>query len=296
MITFVSSHIGPAMLLLSSLMFAIMDGTVKLIDPQFRIWDIAFYRFLSNMIFCIAISGRYQNPFRGNNIPLLIVRGIVGSIAFLSIITAIRLIPISTAMVLFFSFPAFTALFSLLLFGEKITLAELFWVLIAISGVAVLFDFKLEGNVLGQVMGVLGAIFAGLTVTVIKKLRHDHGTVTIYLYFCLLGTLITFPMFIKNPGMPATGRDWGFILIIVTASLFGQLLMTNGIRYCKSWESGILMMTELIFTSILGIVFLSEPVDWRFWSGGLLILSSVIMLQIQGVTRIKKNNMPKIRR
>jgi len=287
MITVSSSYVGPVMLLGSALMFAVMDGTVKLIDPHFRVWDIAFYRFLSNMIFCIAISGRHQNPFRGKNIPLLIIRGIVGCAAFLSIITAIRLIPISTAMALFFSFPAFTALFSPLLFGEKITMAELLWILIAIAGVAILFDFKMAGDMLGQVMGIVGAIFAGLTVTVVKKLRDDHGTVTIYMYFCLLGTVITFPTFITNPGMPSTGLDWVFILIIVTTSLFGQLLMTNGIRYCKSWESGILMMTELIFTSILGIVFLAESVDWHFWSGGLLIVFSVIMLQMRSFARIR---------
>ena len=287
MITVSSSHVGPVMLLGSALMFAVMDGTVKLIDPHFRVWDIAFYRFLSNLIFCIAISGRHQNPFRGKNIPLLIIRGIVGCAAFLSVITAIRLSPISTAMALFFSFPAFTALFSPLLFGEKITMAELLWILIAIAGVAILFDFKMEGELMGQVMGVIGAIFAGLTVTVIKKLRDDHGTITIYMYFCLLGTLITFPVFITNPGIPSTGLDWMFILIIVTTSLFGQLLMTNGIRYCKSWESGILMMIELIFTSILGIVFLAEPVDWHFWSGGLLIVFSVIMLQMRSFARIR---------
>jgi drug/metabolite transporter (DMT)-like permease len=285
------TFVGPGMLLASALMFAVMDGTVKLVDPTLRVWDIGFYRFFSNMIFLILISGRRSNPFLGKNVPLLIIRGVVGSIAFLSVIAAIRLIPISTAMVLFFSFPAFTAVFSPLIFGERISIIELIWVFIAILGVVVLFEFRWEinmpGQILGQTMALTGAVFAGLTVTVIKKLRDDHGTIPIYLYFCLLGTIITFPMFISQPGIPETALDWILILVIVTSSLLGQLLMTNGIRYCKSWESGILMMTELIFTSILGIVFLSETVGWRFWAGGSMILLSVVMLQFHHFSKIR---------
>jgi drug/metabolite transporter (DMT)-like permease len=70
--------------------------------------------------------------------------------------------------------------------------------------------------------------------------------------------------------------------MIVIASVIGQLWMTKGLRYCKSWEGGVLMTTELIFTSILGILFLQEPVTWRFWLGGLLILVSVLGLQLIG--------------
>ena len=29
----------------SALMFAVMDGVIKMIGPSFRVWDIAFYRF-----------------------------------------------------------------------------------------------------------------------------------------------------------------------------------------------------------------------------------------------------------
>jgi drug/metabolite transporter (DMT)-like permease len=72
--------------------------------------------------------------------------------------------------------------------------------------------------------------------------------------------------------------------IIVVASVIGQLWMTKGLRYCKSWEGGVLMTTELIFTSILGILFLQEQVTWRFWIGGMLILGSVTALQMSGAS------------
>ena len=62
--------------------------------------------------------------------------------------------------------------------------------------------------------------------------------------------------------------------------------MNQGFRYCKSWEGGLFLMAEVIFTSILGIVFLGESVTWRFWVGGLLVLGSALALNRGNARRI----------
>ncbi len=271
---------GPALMLGSALMFAVMDCVIKIISPSFRIWDIAFYRFGLGIVILLAIYGGRQSLIKGANPGLLILRGVLGSLAFLLIIGAIRLIPISTAMVLFFSYPAFTALFSPLIYREKITRSEIICIAAAVLGIVVLFDFRFDGAWLGHVLAVAGAVFAGLAVTIIKKLRENHRTGVVYMYFCILGACISFPAFIMQPRLPESWNDGAMMAIIVVASVIGQLLMTKGFRYCKSWEGGVLMTTELIFTSLLGILFLQEQVTWRFWAGGLLILGSVIALQL----------------
>jgi len=266
----------------SALMFAVMDSVIKIIGPSFRVWDIAFYRFSFGILILVGIYRSRENLFAAANPRLLILRGIMGSVAFLSIVGALRLIPISTAMVLFFSFPAFTALFSPLIYRERITLPEIICITAALLGIAALFDFRIEGGWFGQMLAIAGAVFAGLTVSIIKKLRENHRTSVVYMYFCILGTCITFPAFIARPHLPTSWNDGILMAMIVIASVIGQLWMTKGLRYCKSWEGGVLMTTELIFTSILGILFLQEPVTWRFWLGGLLILVSVLGLQLIG--------------
>ena len=107
-----SATVGALLMLASAFLFAVLDGLIKLLGPPFRIWDIAFYRFACGLAILVLIIGRKHNPFAGHNRKLLIIRGITGSCAFLALVTAIRLIPISTALVLFFSFPAFAAFFS----------------------------------------------------------------------------------------------------------------------------------------------------------------------------------------
>jgi drug/metabolite transporter (DMT)-like permease len=127
-------------------------------------------------------------------------------------------------------------------------------------------------------MALAGGMFAGLTVTLIRSLREKNGPVVIYLYFCTMGVLVTLPKFVQQPVVPATAVEWAMVLGIILISVTSQLLMNQGFFYCRGWEGGVFMSSEVVFTTIVGIVFLNDPVSWRFWLGGCLVLSSVVAM------------------
>jgi drug/metabolite transporter (DMT)-like permease len=269
---------GPLFMLAAAMLFTLLDLIVKLIGPQFSVWHIGFFRFGGGIIVLLAAFGRHKNLYKGHNVRLLLIRGCTGSVAFISTVTAIRLLPVSTALVLFYSFPAFSAIFSYLLYGERIGGLEIVCIVGVILGVGVLFNFHLTGDLFGQVMALVGAIFAGLTVTLIRTLREKNGPVVIYLYFCTMGAMVTLPQFVMHPILPATPEAWVMVLGIVFSSLTGQLLMNQGFFYCRGWEGGVFMSAEVIFTSLVGIVFLGDPAGWRFATGAFLIFGSVVAL------------------
>jgi drug/metabolite transporter (DMT)-like permease len=283
---------GALLMLAAALLFSVLDGLIKLLGPPFRVWDIAFYRFACGLAILLPILGWKGNPFSGQNRKLLVVRGITGCCAFLALVAAIRLIPISTALVLFYSFPAFAAFFSPLIFKETISRDEIVLVIVALGGVGILFNFSLHTAFLGQALALLGGGFAGLTISIIKKLRETNGPVVIYLYFCLLGSLISLPPFMANPQFPRVPVEWLMLGGIVSSALAAQLLMNQGFRYCKSWEGGLFLMAEVVFTSVLGILFLGERVTWRFWLGGLMVLGSALALNRGNARRISYRGIP----
>ncbi len=270
--------VGPLLMLSAALLFTLLNILIKSLGPSFRVWDIGFYRFWGGIVVILAIFWRYGNPYKGNDVRLLMIRGCTGSVAFISIVTAIRLLPVSTAIVIFYSFPAFAAIFSYFLYGETLSKHQLLCIAGVMVGVGVLFDFQLAGGLPGQVMALIGAAFAGLTVTLIRELRQKNGPVVIYFYFCTMGALVTLPKFIQQPVLPTTPMEWVMVLGIVFSSLTGQLLMNQGFFYCRGWEGGVLMSSEAIFTGSVGILFFEDPATWRFWTGGLLILISVIVM------------------
>jgi drug/metabolite transporter (DMT)-like permease len=268
---------GAAFMLSAAVLFSVLDLLVKQINPAYEVWHIGFFRFFGGVVLLLTLFGGRRDLFKGE-VRLLVIRGATGSIAFLTIATAIRMLPVSTALVIFYSYPAFSAIFSYFLYGERIGKMQMICIASVMVGVGILFDFHPHSGYLGQFMAVLGSLFAGLTVTFVRALRKTTGSVVIYLSFCIMGSLVTLPSFIMNPILPTNLTDTVMVLGIILSSLVAQLLMNQGFAYCKGWEGGVLMSSEVVFTALVGICFLGDPVGWRFWMGGLMIFGSVLLL------------------
>ena len=268
-------------MLTAALVFAVMGLLIKLLGPTFRVWDVAAFRFGGGLVLLMLIFGRRINLFAPARPLLMISRGLVGCMAFISFIAALRLIPFSTATVLFFSFPAFAALFSPIIFKTPITRFDLVCIGVAMAGVGVFFGFNLTGNGLGQALALLAGALAGLTVSLIKTLRATNGPVIIYFYLCLIGTVVSIPPFMADPQWPVTPFEWSLVAAIITIATAGQLLMNQGFRYCQSWEGGLYMTSEVVFAALLGVLFFGEVLTGRFWLGGGLIVLSALAFNLK---------------
>jgi drug/metabolite transporter (DMT)-like permease len=267
-------------MLSAAVLFTLLNLLIKKIGGEYGPWQIGFYRFLGSIAVLMAIFGRKVNIFVGVDQRLLILRGLCGSIAFVFYIMAIRSLPLSTAVVIFYSFPAFAALFAFLFYREQIGLSQIVCIMAVLVGVGILLGFRLGGDVRGQLFSLTSGIFGGLTITLIRALRKKNGPVVIYFYFCLLGTIVCLPGFISHPVFPSTIIEGAMLCAMVLVSVFGQLLMNEGFYYCRGWEGGVFMSGEVVFTAITGILLLHDPVNWRFWLGGGMIMGSVIALNL----------------
>lgn len=271
---------GPLFMLLAAISFTCLSMILKLMPAHYTVWHLGFVRCFGGMLLLagIGLFGNKRNPFQGHRIPLLIIRGLSGSIAFFFVVTALRILPISTAVVLFYAYPAFAALFGFLIYKETLNRRQMICIAVLIIGVAILFDFRLTGNAVGQIMAIVGAFLAGFTVTVIRSLRANNGPVVIYFYFCVMGTLAALPYCMMNPIWPASSMEWLMIGGIVIVSVTAQLLMNQGFFFCRGFEGAAYMSTETLFTAFAGIVFLGDPVSWHFIAGALLIVGAGMAL------------------
>jgi drug/metabolite transporter (DMT)-like permease len=272
---------GPFFMLLSACLFTVMNVLLKQAMADFRVWDIGFYRFFGGLVLLTVAFGRHGNPFRSPDRKLLVVRGCTGSIAFIFFIFSVRLLPVSTALMLLYAFPAFAALFSAWIYREKVSPAGWAGLALVLVGVAVLVDPRNGGEGLGYAAGLLSAVFAGLTIAIIRRLKQTNGSVVIYLYFCLVGSAVTAPPFLQAPVFPLSAGQMLLCGGIVLTSILGQLLMNHGFGYCRSWEGGLYMASEVLLTALAGIILFGEPFGWRFFGGGVLILGSAVAIQVE---------------
>lgn len=276
---------GPLLMLFSAGWFTVMNLLLKQSMADFGVWDIGFFRFFGGFVILVAVFGCRGNPFRSPNTKLLLIRGCTGSIAFIAFIFSVRRLPVSTALMLLYAFPAFAALFSSWLYQEKVSKPAWLCMAAVLAGVAILVDPAGGVDVLGTIAGILSAVFAGLTVAIIRRLKQTNGSVIIYLYFCLVGSMATAPAFLYSPTVPATFSQVLVCSGIILSSVLGQLTMNHGFGYCRSWEGGLYLTSEVILTGLAGIVLLGDPVGWRLFAGGALILGSAVSIQAEQALR-----------
>ena len=108
-------------LVFASFFFSLMTLCVKNIDKRIPIYELVFFRsLLSLMITLFIIKLKNINPF-GNNRPLLVLRGLLGTIALICIFYAIRNMPLSISTVIQYTYPIFISIFAGIFINERIT-------------------------------------------------------------------------------------------------------------------------------------------------------------------------------
>ena len=117
--------IGIKFLLGSGLAFSLMSVCVKAIGGRIPISELVFVRALISLIITrLMLFKNNINPW-GRQKTLLVVRGLIGTIALFCIFKALIILPIATATVIQYSYPTFTVICAYFILNESIyTFAE----------------------------------------------------------------------------------------------------------------------------------------------------------------------------
>ena len=270
---------GFILMTLSAFFFAVTDIFIKYMSPTMGAIQIAFVRFFLGVLMLLPVMRARGEPLKGSPIRVLLVRGLTGTLAFLCLLKCIAMIPLSNAMVLFYTFPLFATLFSFPLLKEPLTRVEIGLALVGTVGIYILIDPASHALTIGHLFGLLAGCFAGITVVLIRKLRKTNGPLIIYFYFCLVGGTVSLPFFLAHfsiPSLPASS------LLVLLALLFlvAQVFMNQGFKYCKASEGAVILMSEVVFTGIAGVVIFNDSLTLSFWVGACLIVGSGVGLSV----------------
>jgi drug/metabolite transporter (DMT)-like permease len=264
---------GFGLMISAAFLYSINDVFLKILISSLPIPQIAFIRFLLGGIVLWPVISAQGISLRGSQIGALVLRGVFGTSSLFCILKSLTLIPLSLTMVLFYTFPIFAATFSFLWLGESIGKKEVALILVGLAGIYALIDPGSHAFNKGYLFGLLASCTGAMAMVMIRKARETNGAMIIYFYFCLVGGVISFPFLLHAFKWPDLRES---ILLVATglAMLVGQLMMNQGFKYCKAAEGSLLLMAELVFAGIAGILFFRDPVTVRFGAGALLIIGS----------------------
>ena len=277
-----NNKLGAVFLIGQIVMSLVLASMVKVLQPDFSVFVILFFRYL----FCLPLLVAYAIYTRGakflniTNIRGLALRtgfGLLGlTMWFLSIIY----LDISLATALSQTMPIFITGLSVLIAGERVGLKRSTSVLVGFLGVVVLiFPLTPTVNLLGVFYALLGAFFSALMFVYLRVLGRTDPAVTTAIWYNSTGVVLagiiafSFDGFDAIQQLPSLTPLYLLIALGVCAS-FQQFFLAQSHMYAQAS-----MLAPLHFLAIplgigIGIMFFNESITLKFLMGTAIIIAS----------------------
>jgi drug/metabolite transporter (DMT)-like permease len=278
-----SEHItkGALLMALASGFFC-MTGCLVKYGSHIGVYRMAFFRFVIGLgLIAIAVmSGRIKLAF--NNKKLLFLRGFTGGIAILIGLVSITKLGLGKGMVLICSYPIFASTISAVFLKERLRLFDIGAILTAIAGIYFIAYEKQQGfslMVFGkyELLAVLGAVIAGISVSLIRKLHDTDDSSAIYVSQCVVGMWLVLVPSLSSEGH--VGLNGVFILLGIGVTVtIGQLLMTEGFKYVPVKTGSLLLMLEPVLCYAAGVAIFREVLTLSSVFGSVLVIGACVVV------------------
>lgn len=270
-------------MIISAFAFTFLNVFVKMLD-RFDVAQIIFFRSLGSLGFTTFFLIKYKVSPLGNKRKLLLFRAIAGLVSMGLFFASLKELQTGAAVSLRYVSPIFAMFFAILFLKEKIKPIQWFFIILSFGGILMMKGFSDTMTSLGLLMILGSALFSGLVFILIRKIgNNDHPVVVVH-YFMLLATIITgfFTLFYWK--MPV-GMEWVLLLCLGIFGYYGQLFMTKGFSAGQMNLMAPLKYLEVVFTMVLGLIWLDETYSFLSLIGVLLVI-----LGLTFNTLFKQNN------
>jgi S-adenosylmethionine uptake transporter len=145
-----------------------------------------------------------------------------------------------------------------------------------LCGVVLLLRPTFEGSYwLGTLIALLSAVLAAWTALNIRALgRLKELPVKTVLYFSLFITVTTLPWYLLSRPGTASLRGSAYVLAAATLAAIGQIMLTLAYQRGHTFLVSLLGYSQVVFTSVLGILLWNDSLALMAWLGMALIIVS----------------------
>ncbi|KAI1289654.1 Solute carrier family 35 member G1 [Halotydeus destructor] len=295
---------------LSASIFATGSFMVKL-TPNVHPIEVVIARSLGQLYFVLPynICARYSFKGAPGERWSLLIRGILGFLAFSLAYTAFNLLPLGDASTIICSAPVYVSIFACLMLGEACGIFQGVVILFTLSGVVLIskpsFIFgglDSAGDNTSRLEGIALSLFAalsqGLSFVYMRKLQKTPASVTIAwlsMVSIALGVTCLFVLnfvhgnVVKWP-TEFTRNEWLTLTANGICGTFAQLTLTIA---CKIEEAGLVALARtfgIVVAFVYQIAFLDEPISWTSILGAAIVTGGVAISAVRRVISERKSS------
>jgi len=267
--------------------------TVIALENGARLEGVQSWRYGVSALLLLAYASRHRasggaGPRDGGVRPwyhprtLLVAGGGQAAVATLALL-ALRWIPAATASFLFYTFPVWVTLLTAMRGIERLTGARIVALLLAVGGIVAMVGAPDAGSLhpTGVALALAAALLYALYIPVLGALQQRRSPADVALAMSV-GAGICFLAWSLATG--ALGDRLN--LIALGASILQGVLSTfafigflAGLSQIGPVRTAITSTVEPFWTTLLGVLLLSQPAGTGMLAGGACIMAAVVVLQ-----------------
>ncbi|MBV7519487.1 DMT family transporter [Ensifer sp. ENS12] len=228
-------------------------------------------------------SANDRRPQKLSEYALLILPGVFLAIDLAAWHYALTKTSVANATLLANLAPVFVTLASWLLFRARISTIFAVGLVTAVAGVVTLKGGPMalgEGNLVGDGIAVVAAMFYAGYILAIGRLRSLFSTVRIMIWSTASAAVCMLPMAaLFEPSLfPATAFGWAMLFGLAFVShAGGQVAITYALAYLPPAFSSLTLLLQPVVAAILAWILLAEPVGLMQAIGGAIVLVGILI-------------------
>ncbi|MCB2378790.1 DMT family transporter [Hymenobacter sp. BT635] len=266
---------GARYMLLSTLLFALMNVCVKLLTHLPPLEIILFRSIMSVVLSYMMLRALRIRPW-GSNHFYLIARGITGVLSLILYYFTLQKMPLATAVTIQYLAPIFTAVLGIFIVKEKVQPWQWLFFLLSFLGVLIVEGVDTRVDPLYLALGVASALFAGFSYNSIRKLKGKEDPLVVVFYMPLVALPIAAGACLFE-WVPPRGQDWFWLGLTGLFTQGAQLCMTKAYQAEKLSSVANLNYLGILYAVGLGLIFFQETFPVASYLGMALVLVGVVL-------------------
>jgi len=289
---------GAVLALVAVVFFVAMNLLTRLL-ADIPTGEKVFFRMITGVIIVAAMIVSGAARWEVNNRRLLLARGLLGAITVALLFYAIDHTSLARAIFLWFTYPAWGALFSWLFLKEPLGWRRVPAMILIYAGALLIFSAKPADGIEtvsrgGDIAGLFCGVFSAAAVTTMRALhRHDSSSM-IFFSFAVFGTLAGLAlMSVRGGYVSPAPLEWVALAGIGVTATIAQLLYTTAFKYLDVAAVGAISMFQAPLSGLAAFMLLGERLAAPALAGGALVLAGgLYMAMASKAAKLEKPVVP----
>lgn len=226
---------------------------------------------------------------------LLLASGVFLALHFYVWVQSLRFTSTFGSVVLVCAHPVFTLVGDRVFFGQRYTKESLVGVAISFAGILLVGANSIlrhEGNVVGDLMALLGALLfsAYMLVGRAMRARYSVNTYTTGVYGISAVLLAGFILVSGQPFAPYAPKVFlDVAVIIVCSTFFGHSIVNWSLGHIPTSTSSILLLGQPLFSGLWAFWLLGDRPSVFLLAGGLVTMAGMLWYMLEQTRRARQN-------